>query len=204
MDREKVAEVLKNSILKKYGSISEYARLTGQEYQKVHSWTRGKRLPEIEDIVATCNILEIPLEYVLVGTNRGFEKEKVAEGEYGEMARCTYPNLIFADVALLFPLVGMPIMMSIIYRAGDCRDSFYIYNLFRRHIKTDSNAWKYCVYVLQQRNSLLVDKMEKIEADIKEIIEWGREYDNKKREFFKQYKTVESAVYQMLQAFSEH
>lgn len=203
MDREKVAAVLKDSILKKYGSISEYARLTGQEDQKVRSWTRGKRLPEVEDIVATCNILEIPLEYALVGTNRGFKEDQVAEDEYGEMARCTYPNLIFSDAALLFPLIGMRVMMDIIYRAGDCRDSFYIYNLFRSHIKTDSNAWKYCVYVLQQRNSLLVDKMEKIEANMTELMTWGRAYENKKKEFFKQYETVKNAVYQILQAFPE-
>lgn len=210
MDREKVAAVLKNSILKKYGSISEYARLTGQEDQKVRSWTRGKRLPEVEDIVATCNILDIPLEYALVGTNRDFEKEELTddeygeEDEYGEKARCTCPNLIFADAALLFPLIGMPIMMSIIYRAGDCRDSFYIYNLFRTHIKTDSNAWKYCVYVLQQRNSLLVDQIEKIEADTKEIMEWGGEYEKEKRKFFEQYEAVKNAVYQILQAFPKH
>ena len=59
------------------------------------------------------------------------------------------------------------------------------------------------MYVLQQRNSPLVDRMEKLEADMTEIMEWGRAYENKKREFFEKYEMAASAVYQMLQVFPE-
>lgn len=202
IDREKVGQLLKESIVRMYGSISEYARQTGQEYKKVHSWTSGKRLPELEDIVATCNILEIPLEYALVGTNRCFKKFEETEDEYADIARYTYPNLIFVDAALLFPLIGMKRMMDLVYRAGECSDSHYVYKLFRRYMQIESDEWKYCVYVLQQRNSPLVDKIKKLEPVQEEIEKWSEEYYKKRKEFFLKCEIVENMIYQISNIFS--
>lgn len=203
MDRKEVAKILKDAIMNEYVSIMEYARVTGQEYKKVHSWTCGNRLPEIEDIVATCNILKIPLEYVLVGTNREVDDDQMEEDELAARARGTYPNPIFADAALIFPLIEMRRMIDIICRAGDCRDSRYIYNLFRKTIQVETAAWKYCVYILQQRNSPLVYKIKKIEVNQEELMIWNMEYEKKKYEFWTTYENIGYIKYKMEQPFFE-
>ena len=200
INRKKVSKLLKDSMVEQYGTVKEYARQTKQEYKKVQSWTSGKRLPELEDIIATCNILEIPLEYALVGSNRDlnyFENDTETEDKYALKARFTYPNLLFADVVLLIPLMSMDKLMDIIYRVIDCNDSFYVYNLFRHLIKNESAEWKYCIYCLQQRNSPLIYGVEKINATFVETLEWQREYLKKKEEFFDKYNELNNAIYQL-------
>ena len=200
INRKKVSKLLKDSMVEQYGTVKEYARQTKQEYKKVQSWTSGKRLPELEDIIATCNILEIPLEYALVGSNRDLnylENDTETEDKYALKARFTYPNLLFADVVLLIPLMSMDKLMDIIYRVIDCNDSFYVYNLFRHSIKNESAEWKYCIYCLQQRNSPLIYGVEKINATFVETLEWQREYLKKKEEFFDKYNELNNAIYQL-------
>lgn len=200
INRDKVSKLLKDSMVEQYGTVKEYARQTKQEYKKVQSWTSGKRLPELEDIIATCNILEIPLEYALVGSNRDLnylENDTETEDEYALKARFTYPNLLFADVVLLIPLMSMDKLMDIIYRVIDCNDSFYVYNLFRHSIKNESAEWKYCIYCLQQRNSPLIYGVEKINATFVETLEWQREYLKKKEEFFDKYNELNNAIYRL-------
>lgn len=200
INRKKVSKLLKDSMVEQYGTVKEYARQTKQEYKKVQSWTSGKRLPELEDIIATCNILEIPLEYALVGSNRDlnyFENDTETKDKYALKARFTYPNLLFADVVLLIPMMSMDKLMDIIYRVIDCNDSFYVYNLFRHSIKNESAEWKYCIYCLQQRNSPLIYGVEKINATFVETLEWQREYLKKKEEFFDKYNELNNAIYRL-------
>ena len=138
LNKKKTGEVMKNSIIDQYGTIVEYARVTGQVYQTVHSWTSGERLPELEDMVANCNILNIPLEYALVGTNHNCAKSDdniLCEDEYREEARYKCPNLIFSDIAMIIPLLNVRNFIDIVNRASDCNDSHYILNLFQRCIR---------------------------------------------------------------------
>ena len=186
INRKKVAEILKDAIKRRYKSIAEYARLTEQEYKKVHSWTRGKRLPGTEDFVANCLNLKVPVEYMLVGTNKEAVEGLEDEDEYGEMARYTYPNLIFADVALVLPLLETATAFDIICRAGDNWDSTYIYDLVKKHIRVESDAWKYCIYELQQRDSPLVSGLEKLEVSDNEDSDWCERYFSIRREWFEQ------------------
>ena len=186
LNKKKTGEVLKNSIIDQYGTIVEYARVTGQVYQTVHSWTSGERLPELEDMVANCNILNIPLEYALVGTNQNCEKSDdniLCEDEYREEARYKCPNLIFSDIAMIIPLLNVRNFIDIVNRASDCNDSHYILSLFQKYIRLDSNAWKYCIYVLQRRNSPLTMNIEKMEIKENELDKWCYEYEEKKKAY---------------------
>lgn len=196
INREKVGELLKESMVHNYESVKEYSRRTGQEYKKVQSWTSGKRLPELEDMVATCNILGIPLEYAFVGSNRDYNYLG-KEDEFTSRARFAYPNLLFADVALLVPLMSMNRLIDIVYRVIDCNDSSYVYNLFRSSIKNETGEWKYCLYCLQQRNSPLIGGLEKIDATSDEICKWQEEYQNKKNEFFNKCGVLKNAIYEL-------
>ncbi len=194
LDKKKVGEFLRDSINNKYGTIAEYARETGQVYQTVHSWTSGSRLPELEDMVANCNILDMPLEYTLVGTNLKMECDdsdvETEENERRLRARRKYPNLLFGDIAIIIPLIDTSIFLDILNRVIDCNDSFYVYNLFSKYVRTDSDAWKYCVYTLQERNSPLVMKIEKIKAEQKELSKWYRAYYKKKNEYLEGMRKV--------------
>ena len=197
INRDKVSKLLKDAMLRQYGTVKEYASQTGQEYKKVQSWTSGKRLPELEDTIATCNILDIPLEYAFVGSNRELnylENDTETEDEYALKARFMYPNLLFVDVALLIPLLSMDKLMDIVYRVIDCNDSFYVYNLFRHSIKSESEEWKFCIYCLQQRNSPLVYGVEKINATRVEIQEWNMKYLKRKKAFFDNYKALSNTI----------
>lgn len=198
VDKKKAGSFLKKRIIDRYGTIVEYAKQTGQVYKTVHSWTAGYRLPELEDMVANCNILDIPLEYVLLGTNLEVEYSNDdvfrEEDEFRKEARWKYPNLTFCDVAMIIPLINMRMFEDIVNRVIDCSDSFYVCNLFSHYIRTDSDAWKYCVYVLQQRNSPLVIGVETIEANKEELYKWAEEYQAKKKEYKENKERIFDAI----------
>lgn len=199
LDKKKVGQVLKNNILDKYGTIIEYARQTGQVYQTVHSWTSGERLPELEDMVANCNILDIPLEYALVGTNLSCNYRDYQRDEYREEARYKYPNIIFQDIALIIPLLDARSFLDIVDRVSDCSDSFYVFKLFRHHIRTDSEAWKYCIYVLQHRSSPLVIGIEKMVPKSVEFEQWFDAYEKRKSDYIEKRRKLYTAIDMLLE-----
>ena len=196
LDKKKIGQFLKNSIRERYTTIAEFARQTGQTYQTVHSWTSGERLPELGDMVANCSILDIPLEYVLVGTNDGPEYSDILleEDEYKEKARFKYPNLIVQDIAIIMPLLDIRNFIDIMGRAIDCSDSFYIVKLFRQYIRMDSDEWKYCVYVLQRKNSPLVANIPRIKAKETEIDQWYNIYEKRKSDYIEGMKNMYNAM----------
>lgn len=202
LDKKKVGKFLKSCIIDKYGTIAEYSRQTDQVYQTVHSWTSGSRLPELEDMVANCNILNIPLEYVLVGTNlnnQSINSEDINyTDEFRERAVWKYPNLIFSDIAMIMPLIDIRKFIDIVNRVIDCNNnSFYVYSLFRSFICMNSDAWKYCVYVLQSKNSPLVMDLEKIEANNEALHKWAKSYQEKKEKYVHNIEKLYNTLYQL-------
>lgn len=169
----------------------------------------GNKLPNLDDLVALCNHLNIPLEYAL-GKHRKLSSKEMNEeknvfednventefiNEHKLKVYNYRPNLLFTDIALITPLIGFVNINDIMSRAIDSNDSNYIYNLFRNHIKTDTNPWKYVVYTLQQRYSPLVDGIEIIKEDKSIISKWHNEYSMLKNEYFKNQMTIFNLLY---------
>lgn len=201
LDKKRVAQIFKNRITSQYKSINNYAEITGQSYKTLYSWTSGSRLPKLEDAIGNCNILKLPLEYIFLEMQKyevdynGDDDTLIAIHESQEFARYRCPNLIYQDVEMIKPLIDIPVLVSLEGRIDADSDSLYVLNLFKRHIKTNSDAWKYCVYILQQKNSPLTMHIEKINATSDDILKWGNEYSQKKEQYLKTLRTTLDVIY---------
>ena len=125
----------------------------------------------------------------------GDDDTSIAIHESQEFARYRCPNLIYQDVEMIKPLIDIPVLVSLEGRIDADSDSLYVLNLFKRHIKTNSDAWKYCVYILQQKNSPLTMHIEKINATSDDILKWGNEYSQKKEQYLKTLRTTLEVIY---------
>ena len=81
-DTNHVSNMLKNARVKKNLTQSALAEKLGVTYQAVSNWERGNSLPDISNLPAICQILDVNL-YVLLGASQGSEfVNKVLSGSY--------------------------------------------------------------------------------------------------------------------------
>lgn len=198
VDKKKIGNNLKKAIKRQYGTVKEYSEQTGQIYETLNSWVSGNRLPTVGDMIANCTILDIPLEYMLTGTNLEYvsaESSQKEEDWYSEKARFNFPNIIFADFALIMPLLDLPLSLDIVNRIADCGNNLYVYNLLRRHIKSSSEEWKHCVYTLQCRNSPLTEGFQILTPTPLEKFKWSEAYFEAKFNFYSNLQNLLSVIF---------
>ena len=81
-DTNHVSNMLKNARVKKNLTQSALAEELGVTYQAVSNWERGNSLPDISNLPAICQILDVNL-YELLGASQDSEfVNKVLSGSY--------------------------------------------------------------------------------------------------------------------------
>lgn len=169
IDRKKFAERLKQLISSRYDTQRQFANELGVSDNTVSNWVNGTNMPQTDTIHLIAKVLEVNIDYILVGdrvkfddtfpngTDRGF----ISEEEYETLARaaCTEPRLLLEDAVLFFPFFKVEELCDVISRVMDCNLPDYVNRFFRKKVDVLERepAGRFAIRILKHRGCPFVD-----------------------------------------------
>lgn len=144
IDRKIFAERLKRLISERYETQRQFANELGVSDNTVSNWVNGTNMPQTDTIHLITKVLDVNIDYILVGDKAKFDKtfpsgtedEFVNVEEYETLARAAYtePRLLLEDAVLIFPFFDLTELADVICRVMDCNMPEYVNRFFRRKI----------------------------------------------------------------------